>query len=182
MTKKFLPLAAPLLAIAGVAGAAGLYSPGSDYQPYVGANVGLLRYNESGLPTVSPSMIIGRIGLPVSSYFGIEARIGTGLAGDNSGGAAVNVNTIGGAYVKGSWPILPTFSVYGVAGLGTLSLDRNFGDGRTTNTGLSYGVGGDVALRGPLGINFEWTHFPGGSDAGFSYNSDVFSAGVTWRF
>ena len=182
MIKRFLPLAAPLLVLSGTAGATGFGASGYDFSPYVGANLGIMRYDESGLSTVSPSLFIARIGMPLSDYFGIEGRIGTGLSSDNSAGAAVSVGTIGGAYLKGSYPILPTFSVYGVAGLGTLSLSRNFGDGHTTNTGLSFGVGGDVALRGALGLNFEWTHFPGGTDAGYSYNSDVFSAGVTWRF
>lgn len=182
MIKRYLLLAAPLLVVSGTAAAAGYGASPSDFSPYVGANLGILRYDESGLATVSPSLIIARLGMPLSEYFGVEGRLGTGLSSDNSSGAAVSVDTIGGAYVKGSYPILPTFAVYGVAGLGTVSVSRNFGDGHTTNTGLSFGVGGDVALGGALGLNFEWTHFPGGTDAGYSYNADTFSAGVTWRF
>lgn len=182
MNKRHLALAIPLLVVSSVAAAYGPAAGAGDLSPYVGASLGLLRYNESGLGTISPSLFIARIGLPITPYFAVEGRLGTGVANDNNAGAAVSVDEIGGAYVKGSLPILPTFAVYGVAGIGTLGVNRNFGDGRATNTGLSYGVGGDVALPGSLGINFEWTHFPGGTDAGYSYNSDVLTAGVTWRF
>ncbi len=182
MKPRLLPLAIPLLVVSGIAAAQGTYADTGAFAPYVGASFGLLRYNESGLSTVSPSLFIARIGLPITSYLAVEGRIGTGVSSDNNAGASVSVSRIGGAYLKGSLPILRTFAVYGVAGVGTMSVNRNFGDGGTTNTGLSYGLGGDVALPGSLGINFEWTHFPGGTDAGYSYNSDVLSAGVTWHF
>lgn len=182
MKKRILPVAVPLLVLSGVAAAQGSYPGSNDFAPYVGASLGLLRYDESGLDPVSPSLFIARIGLPITPYLAVEGRIGTGISSDNSAGASVSVSKIAGAYVKGSLPIMPTFAVYAVGGVATLGVDRNFGDGGATDTGLSYGLGGDVSLPRSLGVNFEWTHFPGGTNAGYPYHLDVLSAGVTWHF
>ncbi len=182
MKKRILPIAVPLLVLSGAAAAQGAYAGANDLSPYVGANLGLLRYDESGLDPVSPSVFIARIGFPVMPYVAVEGRLGTGISSDNNAGASVSVNKIAGAYVKGSLPIMPNFAVYAVGGVAALGVNRNFGDGGATDTGLSYGLGGDVSLPRLLGVNFEWTHFAGGTNAGYPYHLDVLSAGVTWRF
>ena len=150
--------------------------------PYVGANAGLLRYDESGLNTISPSVIFARLGLPLSPYFALEGRLGTGLTSDESRGFSVSSGLYAAGYLKGSVAIAPTVSVYAVAGIASLSLHRNFGDGDTTDTGFSAGLGGDVRLASNLWLNLEWTHLPGGTDAGYSYGSNLFTAGVTIPF
>lgn len=150
--------------------------------PYVGASIGLLQYSEGNLPGLSPSMLFIRAGLPLSSFFAIEGRVGTGLSSDQTNGDSVSIGTYGGAYAKGSLALTPTFSVYGVAGIATVNVHRNFRDGDTTNTGLSGGVGGDLQLERALGLNFEWTYLPSGTDAGHSYNSNLFSVGVNYQF
>lgn len=151
-------------------------------QPYVGASIGLLQYDESGLSSLSPSVIMVRAGLPLSSYLAIEGRIGTGLSSDQTNGASVSVATYGGAYAKGAIALTPEFSVYGVAGLAVVSLHRNFHDGDTTNTGLSAGVGGDLRLERAMALNFEWTYLPSGTDAGHSFDSNLLSVGVNYTF
>lgn len=148
--------------------------------PYVGASIGLLRYDESGLSSLSPSVLVLRAGIPLSSFFAIEGRLGTGLSSDQTNGASVSAGTFGGAYAKGSLALTPKFSIYGVAGIAVMNLHRNFLDGDTTDTGLSAGVGGDLKLTEDLGLNFEWTYLPGGSNAGHSYNSNLFSVGVNY--
>ena len=150
--------------------------------PYVGANIGLLQYNERGAPGFSPSAIMLRAGMPLNPYLAIEGRLGTGLSSDQSNGGSVGVGTFGGAYAKGSVALGPIFSLYGVAGIAMVNLHRNFRDGNTTDTGLSAGVGGDVQLQRSLALNFEWTYLPGGNDAGHSYNSSLFSVGVNYSF
>ncbi len=150
--------------------------------PYVGASIGLLQYDEGGLPTLSPSILFVRAGLPLSSYFAIEGRLGTGLTSDQSNGSSVSVGTYGGAYAKGSLALGPSFSLYGVAGIASVNVHRDFRDGDTTNTGLSAGIGGDLALEHALGLNFEWTYLPSGTDAGHSYSSNLFSVGVNYQF
>lgn len=154
----------------------------NDTSPYVGANVGLLRYDESGLNTISPSVIFARVGVPLTPYFAIEGRLGTGLSSDQSRGASVSDSIFGGGYVKGSIALAPTVSVYAVAGIAAVSLHRNFGAGDTTDTGFSAGLGGDIRLAQGIWLNLEWTHLPGGTNDGASYASNLFSAGVTFPF
>lgn len=150
--------------------------------PYVGVSAGLLRYDESGLDTLTPSVIIARIGMPISNYFAIEGRLGAGITRDQSHGISVSAGVLGGAYLKGSLALAPKFSLYGVAGIAAENLNRNYGDGNSTNTGLSFGIGGDVALPQGLLLNFEWTHLPGGSESGYSYALNLFTAGVNFHF
>ena len=169
-------LASPAYADIGLTG--GFHS----MDPYVGASIGLLQYDESGLSGLSPSVLIARAGLPLTPFFGIEGRLGTGLSSDQTNGASVSVGTFGGAYAKGSVALGPEISIYGVAGLATVNLHRNFRDGGTTDTGLSAGIGGDLHLMHALALNFEWTYLPSGRDAGRSYDSNLFSVGVTYHF
>jgi hypothetical protein len=149
-----------------------------DTTPYVGASIGLLRYDENGLNTITPSVIFARVGLPLSPFFAIEGRLGTGLSSDEMSGFSVSSGTFGGGYFKGSIALAPTFSVYAVAGIASNSLHRNFGSGNTTDTGFSGGLGGDVRLTRELWLNFEWTHLPSGA----SFDSNLLSAGVNFHF
>ena len=149
--------------------------------PYVGASVGLLQYDESGLPSLSPSVLALRAGLPLTSFFAIEGRLGTGLSGDETDGASVSAGTFGGAYAKGALALTSQISIYGVAGVAVTNLHRDFLGGDTTNTGLSVGVGGDFRLTRNLALNFEWTHLPSGNDLGHGYDSNLFSAGVDYQ-
>lgn len=150
--------------------------------PYVGASVGLLRYDESGLSSMSPSAIMLRAGIPLTSFLAIEGRLGTGLSSDQSNGASVSVGTFGGAYAKGALALGSDVDVYGVAGIASVNLRRNFRDGDTTDTGLSAGLGADVNLARQLALNVEWTYLPSGREAGRSYDSNLFSVGVNYRF
>ncbi len=150
--------------------------------PYLGANIGLLRYDESGLDTITPSLIFARVGLPLSPYFALEARLGTGLSRGATHHLSVDSGLFAGGYLKGSIALTPGVSVYAVAGLATDSLHRNFGVGDRTDTGFSAGLGGDIRLTRNVWLNFEWTHLPGGTNAGYSYNSNLISAGVTFPF
>ncbi len=183
MRTRALLLAFPLCVIASSAFGQALLNGGiSQVTPYVGASVGLLRYDESGLSTLSPSVIFARLGVPLSTYFAIEGRLGTGISGDQTNGASVNVGIFGGAYLKGSLALAPKFSLYGVVGIASDTLHRNYGDGDSTDTGFSFGVGGDVALRRGLLLNFEWTRLPGGSQSGASYDSNLLTAGINYHF
>jgi opacity protein-like surface antigen len=183
MNTRALVLASTLLTFAGSAFGQIAVNGGIDTaSAYVGASAGLLRYDESGLNTLTPSVILVRVGVPITSYFAVEGRLGTGLSSDESHGFSVSNGVFGGAYVKGSLALAPTVALYAVAGIATDSLHRNYGDGDTTDTGFSFGVGSDVALSRGFTLNFEWTHLPGGSESGFSYDANLFTAGVNFHF
>jgi opacity protein-like surface antigen len=156
--------------------------PDSVPGPYAGVSAGLLRVQENDIGTFSPTIVLARIGIPITRNLGFEARIGTGLTNDANSGYSVDGGLIGGGYLKGSLPLTPTLSVYGVAGVGTVRLVRNFGDHHDRNTGFSGGLGGDVNVTDRMLVNVEWTHYPTGHEFGRSYGADLFSAGVTWTF
>lgn len=183
MKTRALILVVPFSVVAGSAFGQGLLNGGiQDVTPYVGVNAGLLRYNEGGLNTLNPSVFFARLGIPISSYVAIEGRLGTGISSDQTNGYSVSVGAFGGGYVKGSVAIAPTFALYGVVGIVADTLHRNYGDGDTTDTGFSFGIGGDVTLSRGWLINFEWTRLPNGSEGGFSYDSNLFTAGASFHF
>lgn len=150
--------------------------------PYVGASIGLLRSDEGGLSSMTPSASMLRAGIPLTSFLAIEGRLGTGLSSDQSNGASVNVGTFGGAYAKGSLALGSDMDVYGVAGVASVNLHRNFRDRDTTDTGLSAGLGADANFARQLALNIDWTYLPSGREAGRSYDSNLFSVGVNYRF
>jgi opacity protein-like surface antigen len=173
----------------GVAGipliaTAGPYDRGSwslNDSPYLGVSAGALRYDEEGLNPITPSLAFARVGIPIAQNLAIEGRVGTGVNSADDNGYSIDVRSILGGYLKGSLPISPVFSLYGLAGVGRLELHRNFGDSSSTDTGFSFGVGADFNLRSNVSLSLEWTRLPGGNNAGFSYDSNVFTAGVNWH-
>lgn len=187
-TTKILAAATGLLGATAVM-AGGYYDSG--YGPrggywapsaYVGLNLGALRYDEDGLDTITPTAAILRLGVPVSRNLAFEGRAGTGLGSTSTNGYGVTLNSMYAAYVKGSIPLAPTFSLYAVGGVAGVNLKRDFGVGSTSDTGLSFGVGADINLGGGAGLNIEWTRLPNGTNAGYDYTNSMASAGVTWRF
>ena len=183
MNTRTLILAFPLFMIGGSAfGQIAVNGGINTTSAYVGASAGLLRYDESGLNTLTPSVIFARVGIPISSYLAVEGRLGTGISSDESHGFSVSDGFFGGAYLKGSLALAPTVALYAVAGIASNTLHRNYGVGDSTDTGLSFGIGSDVALSRGMSLNFEWTYLPGGSESGFSYDSNLFTAGVNFHF
>jgi hypothetical protein len=179
------------LAVAASAMAAGHYDRGygprrgyddGNAGPYVGLNLGLLNYDEDGIDTLTPGIGLVRLGVPIAPNLAIEGRAGTGLGGYSSDGYRTEVRSFYGAYVKGSLPLSPQFSLYGVGGIAGVNLRRNFGDGETRDAGLSLGIGGDFAIGNGTGINVEWTRLPSGRNAGYDFNNSMVSIGMTWRF
>ena len=86
----------------------------------------------------------------------------------------------------GMYPINPQFSVYGKLGFyrGEAKLSGDFGDGKETNTDLTYGVGVQYNFNRQLGVRGEWQRYSklGGDDTGGDSDVDVLSIGVVFRF
>lgn len=179
-----LGLAGATAAIAGGYYDSGYARRGAyDYpSAYVGLSLGSLRYSEDGLDTLTPTAALLRLGVPVSRNLAFEVRAGGGLADSSHGGYTASLDTIYGAYVKGSLPLGPAFSLYGVGGVAGVNMHRDFGYSSSRDTGLSFGLGADINLGGGAGINLEWTRLPSGNNAGYDYTSSMATAGVTWRF
>lgn len=175
------------LLVSGIAAAHGRYDPyersyDDTTSAYVGLNIAQIRYKEEGLDSITPTGGYFRLGAQLSPYVAVEGRVGGGFNDDSTDGYAVRVDTLYAAYLKGSLPLAPGFSIYGLGGLGGVRLHRNFGDLRADDTGFSYGLGADFALGNGAGLNLEWSRLVSGTNFGYDYDTDLASLGVTFRF
>ena len=152
------------------------------YSAYVGVNFGELRYNEDGLNTIKPTVAMVRIGAPLGSNLGIEARAGGSFGNASTNGYGLTMQSMYGGYLKGSLPLSSGLSFYAVGGLAAVNLQRDFGLGDSRDTGLSFGLGADFDLTGGATLNVEWVRLPGGNNLGYDYSNDLASIGVAWRF
>ncbi|HKC16975.1 MAG TPA: porin family protein [Steroidobacteraceae bacterium] len=163
-------------------GPRGEYGRGYGSGAYVGLSLGQLRYSEDGLDTITPADGVLTIGASLSPNLSIEGRIGAGFARADTNGYGVDLDSFFAGYLKGSLPLSPGFSLYGLGGIAGVDLKRDFGIGETHDTSLSYGVGMDFDLYGGTRLNVEWTRLASGNDLGFDYHVDQASIGVAWRF
>jgi hypothetical protein len=177
-------------AAVGAAGGAVAYDGGqrSDYGrgygsgPYVGLSLGQLRYREAGLDTITPATGMVTIGASLSPNLSLEGRIGSGFGRADTNGYGVELNSLFAGYLKGSLPLSPGFSLYGLGGVAGVDLKRDFGLGETHDTGVSYGLGMDFDLYGGTRLNLEWTRLASGNNLGYDYYVDQAAIGVAWRF
>jgi opacity protein-like surface antigen len=153
-----------------------------NYNAYVGLNFGELRYHESGLDTITPTVAMVRVGASLASNLGIEARAGGGFGNSSTNGYGMSVQSLYAGYLKGSLPLAPGFSFYALGGVAAVNLQRDFGIGDTRDTGLSFGLGADFDLSGGATLNLEWSRLPDGNNLGYDYSNDVASIGVAWHF
>jgi len=174
---------------AGVASAQGYgYGPSAGYGrgpnsgPFVGLSIGGLMYSEDGLNTITPAAAMLTLGAPIAPYLAVEGRAGAGLGSASSDGYHLDVNSVFAGYLKGSLPLAPGISLYGLGGIANVDLSRDFGAGDTHDTSFSFGVGADFTIYGGTTLNIEWTRLGTGDDFGYHYNIDMASVGATWHF
>ena len=157
---------------------------GRDYDggTYAGLSFGQLRYNEEGLDTITPATGMFVVGASVSPNLAIEGRLGAGFGSSSTNGYGINVNTLYAGYLKGSLPLSPGFSFYGLAGVAGVNYKRDFGLIDAHDTGFSYGLGLAFDLAGNSRLNVEWVRLASGNNLGYDYNVDQAAIGLTWRF
>jgi len=160
----------------------GEYGRGYGSGAYVGLSVGQLRYSEAGLDTITPADGVLTIGASLSPNLSVEGRIGAGFARSDTNGYGVELDSLYAGYLKGSLPLSPGFSLYGLGGIAGVDLKRDFGLGETHDTGFSYGLGVDFDLYAGTRLNVEWTRLASGDDLGYDYHVDQASIGMAWRF
>jgi opacity protein-like surface antigen len=154
------------------------------YSPYVGVSAGWLNYDEEGLDTLSPTILVVRFGQQFTPYVGVEARLGTSIRGDETDdGFRINAQAIYAGYVKGSIPFSPSFSGYGLAGVAGVQLHRNYPESDTNDAGFSVGLGVEYQLGGGASLNAEWVRLTTGTnDDIYDYTADQLTFGVNWRW
>jgi hypothetical protein len=158
------------------------YDDDNDDGFYFGLSVGELIYKEEGLNTINPTVALFRFGKQFNPFVAIEGRIGTGVSDDESDGFRVDTRAIYGGYLKGMLPLAPTFSIYGLAGVSGVDLERNYYKHRSSDSGLSFGAGADWELGGGAALNLEWMRLIDSENDGYDYTADQLTFGVNWRF
>lgn len=157
------------------------YGGGSDYGLYLGASAGELLYDESGLPQMTPTILLLRIGQQFSPYLAVEGRVGTSVNGGYAYGYHVDAQALYAGYVKGLLPFSPWVSGYALAGLGGAEWHRNYSDFNSSDIGVSFGFGAEFNLGGGAAIDLEWARLVNGNNAGYDYNADELTFGVNWH-
>jgi hypothetical protein len=148
---------------------------------YVGASVGQVFYKEQGLDMLAPSVLNFEFGQKINPFLALEGRVGAGINSDQSNGYSLSIPVMFGGYLKGSVPISPWVSFYGLAGVADTNLHRNYPDYNSNDAGFSVGVGGEFALYGGASIRAEWLLLDSGTNAGYNYNANEVTVGVNWR-
>lgn len=149
---------------------------------YLGASAGEAFYNEDGIPQLTPSILMFRVGQQFSPYLAIEGRIGTGISGSSSYGNHVNLDALYAGYVKGMLPVTPWFYPYAIAGLGGADIHRNYPDFHSSDGGFSFGGGLEFNLGGGASVNVEWARLiNNGDNIGYNFTTDQLTVGLNWH-
>lgn len=120
---------------------------------YGGVGVAEVEFKPDRGPTFRPTAITGFVGKEINANLAAELRLSAGIGSDSN----VEVDHVFGAYVRGILPLARDVSLYGLLGVSRAKLNFTGGGGSVTDTGLSYGVGGDVAVGKSVAIGLEWT-------------------------
>ncbi len=166
----------------GAYGSRDSYGRPSYTRAYAGLGFGQLRYSEDGLDTITPATALVFVGAPLTPYLAIEGRLGGGLGSAQANGYGLDVRSMFAGYLKGSVPLAPGFSLYGLGGVANVDLRRDFGLVYANDTGFSYGVGMDFDLASSARLSVEWTHLATGDNLGYNYDVNQASILMAWRF
>ncbi len=155
------------------------------YAPYLGASFGNFDYQVDGQDKVSPKIGMFRVGVPLTPYFSLEGRVGTGISTDVSqwfGGYDLKIDSFYGGYGKVNLPLSSVASLYGLAGWSGIKLRRKFAfaDQTTTEDSFSFGGGLDFDLGRTTRLNVEWGRFLDVNKTNDRFHADILSIGVVW--
>jgi len=154
---------------------------GADFGPYLGVSVGQLLYSEEGLAQMRPTIALFHLGQQFNPYLGVETRVGTNVSGGSAYGYHVNAQVIYAGYIRGTIPINPLFSAYGILGLGGTQWHRNYPERNSNNVAVSFGVGAQFNVGGNAALTLEWARLNNGDNLGYGFTADQLSFGVNWR-
>ncbi|MRD55183.1 outer membrane beta-barrel protein [Betaproteobacteria bacterium LSUCC0115] len=162
--KKFLALV--FLSFAGATNAAE-----SSTKTYFDLSYGQLTYKESGLSSLSPSIISGTFGSYVYDGLAFEGFLATGVSDDSVTYSGVpltlKVDSAVGFYVKPYLRVSEGTEVYAKVGYFrgrlTVSAPRGLSDS-TTGSDVSYGVGLSTRVGGSVSVFAEYMSYYDKSD------------------
>jgi opacity protein-like surface antigen len=151
-------LLAGLLLIAGVCHTAAAAGMGEGL--YYGAQLGQMNFDQDDVPDLDPTVLVLRLGYMLNDNFGVEGRLGGGVADDDSDfNLTVNNQTDSNANFKvdienfqsifgvARTDLGDSFSIYGLAGFTHMSIKRTLksrfasGSGTDGDSSFSFGAG-----------------------------------------
>ena len=153
-------------------------------ESYAGVQFAQFEYDQSGLGSADPTMVVGRFGGSVDRHFGFEARLGLGLSGDSltidDESADVDIDYLVGGYGIARLPIAGTITPYGIAGvtLADLSADADAIAASGTETSLSWGIGVEASVTPVASVSLEYMQYFDDS----AYDITALSLGFRVRF
>lgn len=151
---------------------------------YAALQLSQVEYQESGVPDLEPTALAVRLGANLSPNVGLELRVGTGLSDDSItvGGikATLDIDNYISAYGRLMAPLGERFNAYAMAGLtrSKLTLEALGYKVSDSETGFSYGVGGELLLNVNTFVSVEYARLLNGDD----YDLDALSIGLGFRF
>jgi len=119
---------------------------------YGGVGVAELEFKPDRGPTFRPTAISGIVGREINSNLAAELRLSAGIGSDSN----VELDHVFGAYVRGILPVGHDLSFHGLLGVSRSKFNFKGGGGSVTDTGLSYGVGGDYNVGKSVALGLEW--------------------------
>ena len=153
---------------------------------YVGLDVSEVEFDSPGFSSPKPNTVGLNVGTRLTRHFGTEARIGMNLSDDdivflaNDSRFGFEVNNYYGFHGTGHWPLSDMFELYGQLGYTYSEVKFSF-EGqsqKTSNNGLSYGIGATFDLTYSTTIRLEWSKMMDGSD----YELDALSLGIRFNY
>jgi opacity protein-like surface antigen len=121
-------------------------------QVYGGVGVAEVEFKPDRGPSFKPTAISGFVGKEINPNLAAELRLSAGIGSDSN----VEVDHVFGAYVRGILPLARDFSLYGLLGVSRAKVNFTGGGGSVTDTGLSYGIGGDINIGKSVAVGVEW--------------------------
>ncbi|MEX0729211.1 MAG: porin family protein [Aquisalimonadaceae bacterium] len=142
---------------------------------YVGIDLHNWSLDPDGGSGWSDIGIRGKLGAKIAQQVSLEGHLATG-GSDRANGTTLELDELYGLFVRGDIPISRYAGLYGLVGYSTLKVSA-FG-GSDTDSGVSFGVGGDFKVSNDTSLNIDWIRYIGETD----YEYSALSLGARWLF
>ncbi|WP_144394761.1 outer membrane beta-barrel protein [Pleionea sediminis] len=150
---------------------ASLLSAGAYADNYAGVSYKMVEIDGGG-GSVEPSAVEGKFGKLFTKNFAVEGRLGVGIADDDS----IDVDSMIGVFAAYHFMPKEKFNPYVI--LGYARTEVSFPGGSNSETDVSYGFGGDIAMNPGSALNFEYVNYLDKDGV----EATAISVGWTWKF
>jgi opacity protein-like surface antigen len=150
-----------VLGISATPAIADLYKSGGG-SLYAGANYTFVEVDGDGGSDADLGTLSGKVGGHITPYFGLEARAGFGVVDDDLGsGVDLEAGNFFGGYATLNVVNGSPFTPYGIVGFTRYELEVNgpLGSADEDESGLSYGIGVNMAINESLSGNLEFMRY-----------------------